>query len=190
MKIKHFLLLVLTTMLVACGGSNDVIKIKTTVFDNCLFTANYDSATEERNAMFIAMFNSDEEGGDLVSSFTSTKMNIDQQTDYVALRLGSSSSNGTLTINTNYVVTKVKVNVEAYYKYIEYSASWSISTGAKLSINGEQNAIDLSTEDTTSRPGAEDFTIDFDKKDNVKALEFVSTERVYIHSFEISYLIS
>ncbi|MFA6626987.1 MAG: hypothetical protein WCT17_00445 [Bacilli bacterium] len=190
MKIKYFLSLALTTILVACGGSNDIIKIKTAVFDNCLFTANYDSATEERNALFIAMFNEDEEGGDLINSFTSTKMNIDQQTDYVALRLGSSSSNGTLTLNTNYVVTKVKANVEAYYKYIEYSSSWSISTGAKLSINGEENTIDLSTDNTTARPGAEDFEINFDKKDNVKTLEFASIERVYIHSFEISYLIS
>lgn len=191
MKAKPYLSLVLITMLTACGGTTpvDVLKTKTTVFDNASFTFNFDTVNQEKSASFIAMFNTDEEGGDLVRSFTSVKMNLDQQTDYVTLRLGSASEDGSLTLHTNYVVTKVKVNVEAYHKYIAYSQSWSISTGAKLSINGEENTIDLSTDDITARPGAQDMTVDFDKKDEVKVLRFASTERVYLHSFEITYLL-
>ena len=115
---------------------------------------------------------------------------------HVVWWMGSGSDKGTLTMNFNYEISSIKLDIQAYHKpYVDHwtnpgtlSLITGVDTNAKLYVDSEANTFDLSVEDSNVIP--EIKTVNVDYKTPVKTItigNLEASERVFIHKIEFTY---
>ena len=110
--------------------------------------------------------------------------------------MGSGSDSGRLTMNFNYEIISVKLEVQAYHKpYVDHwsnpeelSLITGVDTNAKLFVDSEDNVFDLSVTDSNVIPQIETIDINYDSPVKTMTIgNLESSERVFIHKIEFTY---
>ena len=199
---KYLIPLVCLFLLVGCSsqnnnsgdpaggnGGSDIEKVKTISFYNGGFT-NSTLDREQSQKNFIDWMNN---GEDVIKSIDYSgycQLNYvgdkNDENRFTTLYLGNQNGGGQLVFHFNYQVKKVKLNVQAYCKYIEYTSKYNIDSNSKFYLDSDE--YDLSTE--------EGYNSETEKKDIVKQynpeieqISIASAEgRVFVHSMEITYI--
>ena len=168
--------------------NNDHVYTKTIVFYNSTFTNSTLDQEGSRNN-FVNWFNGED---DLLETITTTGYsqinyigNAGEPNTYTILTLGKSSQNGSITFNFKYDVVSVKIKVQAYTKYVEYTSSWNTDTNSKFYLDTEEH--DLSLEENYK---GDTTKYDYSKSYNPATKQVTissSGGRVFVHSMEINY---
>ena len=116
---------------------------------------------------------------------------------HVVWWMGSSSDSGKLTLNFNYEIESVKLEVQAYHKpYVDHwtnpgelSLITGVDTNAKLFVDSVENVFDLSVTDSSVIPQIKTIDIKYDKPVKTMTIgNLEESERVFIHKIEFTYL--
>ena len=106
---------------------------------------------------------------------------------FSTLILGSSSKTGKITFNFKYDIVSVKVEVQAYSKYIAYNNTYSTDTGATFVLDNDEH--DLSLADGY-QGDTERKTFEKAYNEGTKTISIANKdegERVFVHSLELTY---
>ena len=178
------------------SGSTDTTDIvidenaltKTVSFYNGGFT---NSSLNQAASMqsFIDWFNGEDDLLESVSYDGYCQLNyIGNEGDtnrFSTLILGSANNNGSLAFNFKYDVLSIKVNIQAYTKYISYGEVWNTDNNSCFYL--DNNQYDLSTEtgysgDTPKQDAIINYSTPV-KTVNISAYD----GRVFVHSMEVIY---
>ena len=173
------------------SSSSEEIQLGTKTFDfhdSKYATTNYGVGDSDGNkAKFINALNQDA-GEEFFADITvnSCFFNVyGNVTNSYTLVLGSSSQDGNMTIKANYEIYEIRVNVQLYNKYIEYSHSWNVTTFSKLTINGSNYSL---TAQADEEPEIVEKIATLSTSDNKVKLAS-SGGRILIHSMMVTYKI-
>lgn len=185
------------------GNPTQDIRTKNVTFKDGSFIGQLDQPTARDN--FVSYINGTD---DLLSSISfvgkseSKEVSFETLVDgekksekHIVWWLGSSSTNGVLTMDFKYDVTKISLSIQAYYK--SYVDTWSqseavvvsnVDTTAKMYIDTQDNVKDLSCPETEV-PQVVNFSKNYETPTKQIILgTFEAYERVYIHSMELTYI--
>ena len=113
--------------------------------------------------------------------------NVSDSWRFSTLILGSSNSNGKITFNFSVDVISLKVIVQPYTKYITYTSTYSIDTGATFLVDTKE--YDLSLEEgyqgETENVNVEHVFTTPKKSFSISNKE--ANQRVFVHSMDILY---
>ncbi len=113
--------------------------------------------------------------------------NAGQEGRFSTMILGSQSQEGRLQLQFNCQIYKIKVEAQGYCKYIPYSDSWSVDDNCSLSVQGQDEIINLPT---TEGQNSEVVTKEYVFNDYVNTLDFSTGDgRVFLNSLEITFVI-
>ena len=162
-------------------------KTKEVVFKNASFTGQlvYDSTRES----FVSWFNGDDDVLESLDCLGKCEMkSISDKANETRLWLGSQSETCTLTFNFKYDVSKIKLNIQSYSKYIAYSDSYSRDYNSVFILDGD--SYDLSIPDTFEGDTLSKNVEKSYEESKTKKVELTNEGgRVFIHSIEITYLV-
>jgi len=185
------------------GEPTQDIRTKNVTFKDGSFIGQLDQPSARDN--FVSYINGTD---DLLSSISfvgkseSKEVSFETLVDgekksekHIVWWLGSSSTNGVLTMNFKYDVTKISLSIQAYYK--SYVDTWSqseavvvsnVDTTAKMYVDTQDNVKDLSCPETEV-PQVVSFSKNYETPTKQIILgTFEAYERVYIHSMELTYI--
>lgn len=166
---------------------------KKVTFYNGSFTGTLSEAKTQQT--FISWFNGSDDlltsitcGGYAQVNYVGDKKDTNR---FSTMILGSQNNNGQLTFNFKYNVLSVKVNVQAYAKYYEYTSNgekvsgYSIDKESKFYLDTTEKDLSLPS-DFQGNPEKYDFEKAYDPA--VKTVSISSSGgRVFVHSVEINY---
>lgn len=152
---------------------------------------------------FISAFNGET---DLLASFTNSQNNLVQISNNTSedcyinstLQLGSRSGAGEIDFTFNYPVTRVTVQVQAYWTAYSYSGqplTYNVDENANICIGNDNNYVDLKNAGG-AEPEKVTKSFDFNNATEIKLYDVMDCDdlpdkqgqRVYIHSMEITYV--
>ena len=155
------------------------------------------------HASFISAFNGDT---GLLASFTNTEDNKvqicsnDSKDCYInsTLQIGSRSGAGEIEFTFNYPITRVTIEVQAYWTAYSYSGqplTYSVDENANICIGNDNNYIDLKNAGG-AEPEKVTRSFDFNNATKLKLYDVMDCDnipdgqgqRAYIHSMEITYV--
>ena len=113
--------------------------------------------------------------------------NVSDSWRFSTLILGSSSSNGKITFNFSVDVISLKVVVQPYTKYITYTSTYTIDTGATFLVDTKE--YDLSLEEGYQGE-TENVNVEYIFTTPKKSFSISNKEanqRVFVHSMDILY---
>lgn len=128
---------------------------------------------------------------EIISSLSAEgKVNYNQckRGDTKSVVIGSQSDSGKLTLNFALEVVKIELNVENYWKYVDYNNTYSMDTASKLHIGNE--VVDLSNNDTENDPVPTLKTCEYNTP--INSLELYNESymgRVILNSIKITYIV-
>lgn len=166
-------------------------KHKVVTFRNGGFT---NSSLEQPNSkqQFVDWFNGEE--NQLLNSINYEAYaqlnyigNTSDSWRFSTLILGSSSSNGKITFNFSVDVISLKVVVQPYTKYITYTSTYNIDTGATFLVDTKE--YDLSLEEGYQGE-TENVNVEYIFTTPKKSFSISNKEanqRVFVHSMDILY---
>lgn len=101
--------------------------------------------------------------------------------------LGSQSQDGSLKLDFNVYINKVKVEAQGYYKHIAYNDTWSVDSDCSLTLNGSTDVLNLPTQaDAAAEVKTKEYNIE---ETNSLLFTTPGDGRVFIRSIEITYLV-
>ena len=192
---KKLLLTLLPLLLItACGGNKDKEPpinynevTKTITFLNCGKTGTL--SQDNKVSEFVTFFNN---GDDLINTYEyEGYVQINTFNEFHTLCLGSGSSSGMLNFKFNYLVSKITLSFQNYYKYDSYHEVWNIDKQSQL-IVGDNNTYDLTTTVIDQEPPAHIVDLMFTAENKIKNLKLendAAQHRVFIHQMAITYLV-
>lgn len=140
---------------------------------------------------FISFFNNEKE---ILKDASFTKIfiqNIEEKSGEKKnhLTIGSSSSNGNMSLNFNYQIKSIDINCKAYYKYISYNDTYNNDLNCNLTI-GDQT---LKINDDTTSGVSNDVSLNFSfasptSSISIKSSEEEGSHRVFINSISLKYI--
>lgn len=155
------------------------------------------------HAAFIEAFNGE---SNLLASFTNTQNNLVQISNNTSddcyinstLQLGSRSGAGEIAFTFNYPVTRVTLEVQAYWTAFSYTGqplTYNVDENANICVDNDNNYIDLKN-NGGAEPEKVIRSFDFNNATQVKLYDVMDCDslpdkqgqRVYIHSMEITYV--
>lgn len=113
--------------------------------------------------------------------------NKGQEGRFSTMILGSQNQTGSLKLDFNCHIIKVKVEAQGYCKYIAYNDTWNVDSDCSLSLEGQETVLNLPTTDGQS---SEVKTQEYIFNEYVDTLNFSTGDgRVFLNSIEITYMI-
>ncbi len=103
--------------------------------------------------------------------------------------LGSKNNDGILKLDFYCYIVSIKVEAQAYCKYVSYTDTWNIDADCSLSVDGQEGVWSLPSGEGEASP-IQTKSYSFDTA--VNTLKFTNggtNKRVFIHSLEITYCI-
>ena len=171
------------------GDSTQEIRTKSVTFLNGGFTnSTLDQADSQQK--FINWFNGSDDLLESINYSGYSQLNwIGNEKDswrFSTLILGKSSENGNIGFVFSHKIKSIKINIQGYCKYIEYTASYSVDTNSKFYIDDSLTDLSVSA----------GFTGELEKKDVVKEYTTPTKSftirnkdgRVFVHSMELTYI--
>lgn len=174
--------------LAACSNNpKNKTANKKVVFDNCAFTVNGDSPSEDFEEKFKGLFVT-EEVGCILDSFEQTKLNIDNQIGTTTLRLGTQKVGGSLNLNFKYDIKEIILNTQSYCK--SYTGGFSVDQNSILNVYSDESLISTIDMTLTEQVISESVETVLFFKNPIKNIKLEAPNaggRVLIHSLDISF---
>lgn len=164
------------------------LKTKIVSFYNGGFT-NSTLNQESSQKQFVDWFNKDDELLTSIEYSGFAQMNyIGNEKDswrFSTLTLGSQKSTGSIKFNFSQKIKSIKLNIQGYCKYIEYTDSYSVDKNSKFYLDGD--LYDLSVEsEATEELEKKDITKEYNPE--VTSITISNEDgRVFVHSMELTY---